>query len=160
MPDTIDSRGTHMTVRLLTPHEMKRWPDAEIAFTIHYAEGAVKAHALAKIEDAEEFAATIKLACVDARKKRLWKETVRGSTVFIRCACGKLFRLKSAFVLDDDLDHVCPNCHADVEKGDEVPFDEGWDSGGEALLPEGVVRLGKGIHTYYERFDGKRMDIS
>lgn len=69
MPEKIDSRGTHMSVRPMTAHEICQWPEAEIAFTIHYAEGGVKAHALTKIEDAEEFADTIKQACRDARKR-------------------------------------------------------------------------------------------
>ncbi len=69
MPEQIDSRGTRMSVRPLTEHEQKRWPNAEIAFTIHYAEG-VPAHALTMIADAEEFADTIKQACKDARNRR------------------------------------------------------------------------------------------
>ncbi len=159
MPEQIDSRGTHMSVRHMTPVEQKRWPDAEIAFTIHYAEGAVKAHALAKIEDAEEFADTIKQACADMREYKELKERMRGRVVFVRCKCGKLYRLKPAFVLSKDFYHVCPNCQADVEKGDEISFDEGWGQGAERLLPEGVIQRGGGLDTHYTDLEGRRIDL-
>lgn len=67
MSDRIDSRGVSISVRPLTAHERKRWPDAEIVFTIHYVEG-LKAHALTKVKDAEKFANTIKQVCNDVRK--------------------------------------------------------------------------------------------
>lgn len=77
MPEEIDSRGTHMSVRPMTEMESKRWPDADIAFTIHYAEGAVKAHALVKIEDAYTFARTIIKACEEAGLIRANRGTLR-----------------------------------------------------------------------------------
>ena len=85
MPDVINSRGVSMTVRPLTPHEMRRWRDAEIAFTIHYEGGGIRAHALTMIGDAEEFADTIKQACKDARTKKERMESLRHLMVFMRC---------------------------------------------------------------------------
>lgn len=66
MPERIDNRGTRMTVRPLTPSEIERWPDAEIAFTIHYEGNKIKAHALTTVEAAYTFARTIIRACEDA----------------------------------------------------------------------------------------------
>ena len=66
--DQIDSRGTHMTVRPMTEAEKKQWPDGEIAFTIHYGEGDIKAHALTTVEAAQEFAKTIEKVCRDGKR--------------------------------------------------------------------------------------------
>jgi hypothetical protein len=172
MPEKIDNRGTRMSVRPMVAHEMKRWPDAEIAFTIHYGEGegAIKAHALTKIEDAEEFAHTIRLACVDARGAKeaaadpeFPKEKMRGRVMFMRCPCGKLYRLNPGlFSLDeeDTGDYVCPNCLKSVlDEGTEVSHDDGWGKESEKLLPEGVIQHEIGIRTYYTGLDGKRLNL-
>jgi hypothetical protein len=158
MPEQIDSRGTHMSVRPMTPPEQKRWPGGEIAFTIHYAEGP-KAHVMTLIEHAEEFADTIKQACADMRKAKELKERMRGGVVFVRCQCGKLYGLKPVFVLAADFDHICPNCGADVEQGDEVEFDNGWGTKSERLLPEGVIRCGEGIDTHFTDLEGRKIDL-
>lgn len=171
MPEQIDSRGTRMSVRPLTEHEQKRWPNAEIAFTIHYAEG-VPAHALTMIEDAEEFARAIGLACVDARVAREqredpeWpKERLRNRIMFVRCTCGKLYSLSVAlFVCDAEKRglFICPDCGQNQEEINEypIPFDEGWDKGAERLLPSFVQRHGEGTRAYYTGLHGCRLDLS
>jgi hypothetical protein len=153
----------------MTTHEMERWPDAEIAFTIHYEGGEIKAHALTTIEAAEGFAYTIGLACVDAKVAREvrgdpeWpKERMRDRVMFVHCVCGKLYRL-GVFLYGCDPEqrgaYICPACGHDVDELDEdpVPFDEGWGQESTALLPRFAQRHGEGIHTYYTGKDGKRL---
>lgn len=158
-----------MTVRPMTAHEMQRWPDAEMAFTIHYAEGDIKAHALTKIEDAEEFAQTIRLACVDARVAKeiaadpdFPKEQMRGRIMFVQCACGKLYTLNVSLILADEDQvgrHICPVCGLNlIQQGEEVPFDEGWSQDAKHLLPEHVTRHGKGARSYYTGLNGQRIE--
>lgn len=162
MTDKIDNRGTHMTVRPMTPAEMARWPDGEIAFTIHYEGGDIKAHALTRIEDAEEFADTVKQACQDVRKQRELKENMRNHIMFVRCGCGKLHSL-NVFLFNCDEEqrgpYICPDCGQDIEEtcDDPVPFDEGWEQDAKRLLPAFVKRHGEGIHSYYTGKDGKRL---
>jgi hypothetical protein len=80
------------------------------------------------------------------------REEIKAKLTFIECACGKVFRVQNRFLVEPEYSFKCPECGADLLKGEPV----GITPGVPEVLPEGVERHGTGLWTYFTGLKGEQ----